>query len=165
MPRLNDQFMEALSVDGRRLKVEPVGYHVIEHEQDGVSVKVSLDPWHQPYVVVADGDWKGKLLKGGIALKGIGDTFEKSDILEPGLHVVNDNPDDDRRVLIVDSAEEEVLVSHWDPDAPSTDAEGFDDPGLYGDYTPASPQDAETIKQNAQRVIDAARVAVDACVA
>lgn len=162
MARLNDRFMDILTDDGQTLKLRPeIGYVILEQELDGITVEVRRGMWHEPHFGVR-GEWSGGLTKGGIKIDDRDGTIRPSDIFDPGLHTSVTDAEGDRRFWIPDTSDEEVLVSTWDPHAPYIDPEGFPANGLYGDFVPAAPGVVIEVKQNAQRVLDAARIAVEA---
>lgn len=154
--------MNVLTDDGQTLKLRPeIGYVILEQELDGIKVEVRRGMWYEPHFRVR-GEWSGGLTKGGIAIDDVNGSILPSLAFEPGLHTSVNDQEGDRRFWIPDTPEEEVLMSTWDPNAPTEDPEGFAAKGLYSDFVPAAPGVALEIKQNAQRVIEAARMAVEA---
>lgn len=159
MPRLNDQFTEALIGADGRLKVVPDGYVVVEHEQDGLSVEVDLDPWMSPRIFVR-GILHAAVLKGGIAYDEESASFEEGGLFQEGLHMDVEDASGDRRYWISDTDQEEVLVSFWDPNAESQHPTDGITLGRYGDYSPAPQEDATRVKETVKAVIDAGSVAI-----
>ncbi len=163
MPRLNDEFIDALTGADGALKVRPNGYVIAEHEQDGISVEVGLTPWQEPFIGVR-GTMRAVVMKGNLVLRDMGQSFEPGGIGEDGLHVAQEGErgeEADKRYLIVDSDEEEVLISLWDPNANIPDPQDGTPGGAYGDYSPAPQEDVESVKKIAKDVIDAGRITID----
>ncbi len=160
MPRLNDQFMEALTDADGKLKVVPEGYYIVEHEQDGTTVDVSLNPWHEPGISVR-GDLRAGILKGGIEYDEGSAAFIEGGLYQKGLLMEVEDEQGYRRYWIADSDEEEVMVAVWDPNANTPHPADGTPGGQFGDYSPAPQEDADTVKETVKAVIDAGRVAIN----
>jgi len=160
MPRLNDQFMETLTHADGSLIVVPEGYYIAEHEQDGMTIDVSLNAYHEPGISVR-GSRQAGILKGGIAYDEEGGTFTEGGLYQKGLLMEVEDEKGYRRYWITDSDEEAVLVAVWDPKAEGEHPTDGITLGRFGDYSPASQEDTDTVKETVKAVIDAGRIAIN----
>ena len=163
MPRLNDQFMEALTEPGGNLKVKPLGlYYLAEHEKDGLKVAVGFNPWMEPTVDIY-GVLEAHLVKGSVELSDEHTALKDSDfgLHQKGLHVGIEDAFGDRKYWITDSVDENVQVAYWDPNANTPNPQDGTPGGQYGDYAPVPQEDAEIVKEIARGVIEVARIAVE----
>ena len=159
MPRLNDQFMEALTNPDGKLKVERTGYQIGERTE---IVEIRLNPWLEAGITVS-GELRANLLKGGIALEDYGPskTFAEGGLHEKGLHMGFSDEYGDRKYWITDADDEEVQVAFWDPNANTPDPQDGTPGGQYGEWSSVPEEDVEVVKEIARGIIEAARIAVD----